>query len=307
MENEIYVLHVTKKCNMKCLYCYENDKTSEYSWDEIKSFIDDMINYRTNDQFTIEFLGGEPMLEWNHIQKSYEYIETNFPYLNVDYIITTNGTIMNDHIIRYLQDNKKIQISISLDGHKWSNQLRVKKNNENSYDEVVSNIGLLIENNINPSVHITTHNYNVAFLNESIFHLYKDLSIKHIGVGTIESTIEIDNLYCEEFLKQLDQVSKRIVDDDIEDLKIDLFEGIKPKEDIRTYIRDETGKVIGESYGRSGDDISNKNELYNINKSQNDTYKSNLIYSIRKRAFLNHQLNLTSKEKEKNGTFEQKI
>ena len=34
---ETYVIHVTKECNMNCLYCYEKDKTSTYTWEEVKT------------------------------------------------------------------------------------------------------------------------------------------------------------------------------------------------------------------------------------------------------------------------------
>lgn len=40
---ERYVIHTTKICNMNCTYCYEQDKTSTYTWDEIKGVLDGIV------------------------------------------------------------------------------------------------------------------------------------------------------------------------------------------------------------------------------------------------------------------------
>ena len=98
---ETYVIHVTKQCNMQCKYCYEEDKTSIYSWDEIKKFIDILVS-KSPDQFIVEFLGGEPLLAWDLIRQAYEYLES-FPNKQIEsYALTTNGTILTDEILDYL-------------------------------------------------------------------------------------------------------------------------------------------------------------------------------------------------------------
>lgn len=292
--NEIYVIHVTKQCNMKCLYCYEEDKTSTYTLEEVKEYIDNLIESRTNDVFSIEFLGGEPMLAWDIIQEAYEYIETKYhDVVNIEfYTITTNGTILTDHVLRYLKDNKKIHYAISMDGSPWANQLRIKKeNNENSYFTVKENIEKLIDENLTPGIHMVTHPFNVMFMSHSIKHLY-NLGIKRIGIGTIESTMEIDEEYSNIFLQQLDEVSKNIISGELKGLTIDLFESVKPKEDVRSYIYDESGKVVGESYGRSGDDISHKDDLYTIKRSEETNEITDLIFYIRQSAYLNNKKNI---------------
>lgn len=301
---EGYVVHVTKQCNMKCLYCYEEDKTSIYTWDDVKKFIDDLVAYRTADRFTIEFLGGEPMLAWDLIEKAYEYIEIEYNnVVNVEtYTITTNGTILDEKIANYLKNNEKFRFAISMEGTKWANQLRImKKTNDNSYDVVMENIDMLQQYGINYNIHMVTHPYNIAFLEESIEHLYSK-GIRSIGVGTIESTMIIDDSYCEEFIRQLDAVSKRIVSGEFKNLGISLFDEIKPREDIRSYIRGKDGKIIGESYGRSGNDVSKHDEIYTIYRHDKETETSRMIYHIRQAVYHNHQKNLLY-NKERNNEF----
>ena len=40
---ETYVIHTTKKCNADCLYCYEQDKTSLYTWPEIERVLEELL------------------------------------------------------------------------------------------------------------------------------------------------------------------------------------------------------------------------------------------------------------------------
>lgn len=286
---ERYVIHVTKECNCDCLYCYEKDKTSKYTWDEIKEFIDNIIKFRTSNEFGIEFLGGEPMLAWDYIRKSYEYLEAN-PEVNIpSYIITTNGTIIDEESADYISKNKKFVFAISLDGHLHANQLRVFKNSrKNTYDTVMNTIEFLRKYGVEACIHMVTHPYNVAYISDSIEHLYRK-GIRNIDIGTVESTILIDEDYCNRFIKELDIVSQKIVSGEYKDLRIGLFEWLKPYTDIRTYIKDpKTGKTIGESYGRSGDDVTSTNN-YAIQKCTEKSKISEMIYFIRKTVYDNHK------------------
>ena len=295
---ETYVIHVTKKCNADCVYCYEDDKVSTYTWNEVKHFIDKIIENRTSDTFGIEFLGGEPLLAWDNVRKSYEYLES-FPDLDVNfYGITTNGTIMSEEIADYLSKNPKMFFAASLDGNKWSNQLRVfKESRVNTYDKVMENLEYLRGFGVEGSVHMVTHPYNVAFIAQSIRHLYKK-GVKSIDPGIVESTIPIDEEFADRYIYELDLISKEIVDGKMPDLHIGVLSWLKPYEDIRSYIRDpETGKVIGETYGRSGDDITSSKEFI-VSQSKGHDATSELIYKIRKTSYDNHQKRLRDSQSE---------
>lgn len=285
---ERYVIHVTKECNCDCVYCYEQDKTSTYTWNEIKQLIDNIVLNRTSNEFGIEFLGGEPMLAWDLVKQAYEYLESLKEVNITDYVITTNGTVLTEEIADYLSKNKKLTFAASMDGHVYSNQLRVfKDSRKNTHDKVIENLNVLREHGVSSSIHITAHLYNVAFLADSIDHLYKE-GVRSIAVGTIETTMQIDDEYCNRFISELDTVSKKIINGEYPDLHITQFEYVKPYEDVRSYIRDETGKVIAESYGRSGNDITHK-DIYNVNRCSDKGGVSEMIYGIRKQVYDNHQ------------------
>ena len=286
---ERYVIHVTKKCNMKCLYCYEDDKVSEYTWEEIKALLSNIIKY--NKHFGIEFLGGEPLIAMSLIEKSVDFLESQ-PNIDVsDYVITTNGTLITPNIIGYLMRNPKVKRGMSLDGNNYANQLRVMKDGHASGNLVANNIKMLLrEIDINRiSVHMVTHPYNVGLLNDSIDYLY-NLGIRVIGIGTIEKTIIINDEYCDRFIQEMNKLSDKIISGVYKSLYIDLLEYLKPQSDQRTYIRDTEGKLIAESYGRSEDDITSKRD-YNSKIVTSDL--GDTIDNLRETIFNNHQRKLT--------------
>lgn len=285
---EAYVLHVTKKCNMACTYCYEQDKESEYLWEEVQILLDDMVEMNKEKIFTLEFLGGEPMLRWDLIKMAMEYMDTKDCEV-MNYHLTTNGTIINRELIEELRKRPNLNWTVSIDGHKFGNFMRIFPDGENAYDTVIGNFKHLQEaldgdENNQLGAHLVTHHYNVGYLYDGIQDLYIN-GFRSMVVGTIESTFEIDDEYCNEFMKQMRLVSDAIHDGAMPDLQVSLFNEIKPASDIRHYIRDETGRVILETYGRAKGDIKDS-EKYKTEGC--DSPIADKIHFIRRACYMYH-------------------
>lgn len=277
---ETYVLHVTKECNMNCTYCYEKDKSSKYEWNDIKVLLDDIIKY--NKEFNLEFLGGEPCLRVDLIEKTIDYLNS-VPDVSVkNFTITTNGTIVTQQLIDLLKTNSNVRWSASIDGNRLMNFMRIiKENKMNSYDTVVKNFRRLRDElgdrgNKQLSCHLVTHHYNIGYLNDGITDLY-NVGFRNFGIGTIESTLTIDDAYCDSFIKQCQILSDRIKVGKLPGIYIGIFNELKPEDDKRHYIRDETGKVILETYGRANNDIKDTEEYKTISSSSPISDKINYI------------------------------
>ena len=284
---ERYVIHVNKECNMSCIYCYEKDKTSKYNTAEVVDTALKLAEGCLAPTFGIEFLGGEPMLAFKTIKAVYEALENKYPNRVQDYGITTNGTILTDEQLEYLKNNPKIFYAVSLDGTKWTNQLRVFKNGINSFEIAKANIekAIKILGADRVSVHMVTHLYNVGSIYNSVKCIYQ-MGVRSIGVGTVESTIKIDIQYCNRFVKELLEVSKSIKNNTFAGLHIDLFNNAKPKEDVRHYIKDPvTGKTIGESYGRAKNSVI-ASDVYDSRVVHSDL--EGAIISLRECVYKNH-------------------
>jgi len=293
---ETYVLHITKECNMDCVYCYEKDKTSTYTWTEIKDLIDNIVLY--NKEFTLEFLGGEPCLRIDLIKQTFDYLESMKDVNVHHYAITTNGTIVNQDLIDLLKKNQKMTWTASMDGCKFANCLRITKDGHNSYDIVVKNFKTLrdaLGNDKQLGVHPVTHPYNIGYFMQSIEDLY-NTGFRKFGIGTVESTIRIDQQYCDEFIKQHKILSDKIKNGDFPGISIGLFEGLKPKTDGRYYIKDKSGKTILETYGRAENDIKDS-EQYKTPSASSDL--GTMIYDIRE-AVYNYHNKIGYKEEKRN-------
>jgi len=284
---ETYVLHITKECNMQCLYCYETDKTSTYTWEDIKKLIDEIVKH--NKHFNLEFLGGEPCLRTDLIHDVIEYIKSMGDIIVDSFAITTNGTIVDIRLIDLLMKNRNVGWYASIDGNKFMNSLRLTKKRVNSYDAVIANFKILKEHlngdtHNQLGAHLVTHPYNIGYFNEGITDLYNQ-GFRNFGIGTVESTMKIDEAYCDEFIKQHAILSDRMKSGELPGISIGLFEGVKSSSDSRHYIRDDTGKVILETYGRANDDIKDTEQFKTAPATSS---LGTLIYDLRKTVYDYH-------------------
>lgn len=295
---ERYVIHVTKECNMNCLYCYEDDKDSTYTWNEVKLLIDNIIKHNKEKEFSIEYLGGEPLLAFDIIKKATNYLEANNSINIPSYVITTNGTILNDEIIDFLMESEKVKWYASMDGTKEMNQFRTFKDTEkNSHDTVLENHKKLADmiGTDRVGIHMVTHPYNIGYLADGIDHLYRN-GVRGIGVGTVEKTMTLTDEYIDTFKSEFKIISEHIAKGLYSDLSIDLLSYIKPRSDVRNYVRDEYGKVIAESYGRTENDIT-KSNVYN--SYQGHSPIGSAIQDIREYVYYQHQ-NIINKYRDEN-------
>lgn len=116
----IYIM-LGDKCNFTCKYCIQgkNKKLStslqEIINPEIYNFIKKISSTNKN-PVTILFYGGEPLLYFDNIKD----IVNKTKYFNVKYQLITNGSLMTEEIINYLNYNK-FNLIVSWDGKQSTN------------------------------------------------------------------------------------------------------------------------------------------------------------------------------------------
>lgn len=145
---EKLTLQVTQRCNLRCEYCiysgnYDNRKHSnlDMSFETAKKAID--LYLRSSGEigkYSVAFYGGEPLLNLELIKQCVKYIKNKTTGKHVDFVMTTNATLLTDTTVDYLRA-EKFQIMVSLDGSKQEHDEHRKfQNGKGSFDLIQRNL-----------------------------------------------------------------------------------------------------------------------------------------------------------------------
>jgi radical SAM peptide maturase (CXXX-repeat target family) len=128
---------VTQDCNLKCKYCYMTAKNDEnrMSFEIAKTAIDYMLCnnlYFNRNAVIFDFIGGEPFLEIELIDKISDYFKIeaykrNHPWFDqYRFNFSSNGLLYSDpKVQKYIAKNKgKLSIGITIDGIKEKHDLQ---------------------------------------------------------------------------------------------------------------------------------------------------------------------------------------
>lgn len=147
MKYGIFVLELTKRCNLSCKYCSANSSItmgsndmSEKKW----KLILDKLSKLAPDFLILS--GGEPLL-YKHFSSILQYATNHFAAVG----LTTNGTILTDELIELFIKSHITSIQISIDGLKnYHDSMRGK----GTYEKICNNITCLKNNGL--TVHSMT-------------------------------------------------------------------------------------------------------------------------------------------------------
>ena len=214
---------VTEDCNLRCKYCYITHKssTSVMTYEMGTLFIDKLLEsdeMRGNDSLILEFIGGEPLIEINLIDKLVDYFKIkSFEmdhdwYWNYRISICTNGVNYSDKEVQdFISKNEgKLSISITLDGIKEKHDMnRVDIENKGSFDKIVKNIPLWLSK-FPGSTKVTFSSSDLPLLFDSIVYLW------NIGINDISANVVFEDVWQENddliFEEQLVRLADYIID-----------------------------------------------------------------------------------------------
>lgn len=149
-------LQLTQNCNFRCSYCIysqtENGKQRHHSnkrmsFETAKKAIDFLIAHsRDEGRVNVGFYGGEPLLEFDLLKKCVLYAEKVGEGKEIDFSITTNGTLFNSEIIEFFMKHDVITL-VSFDGPKEiHDRHRRFASGEGSFEKISENLRFIKEN-----------------------------------------------------------------------------------------------------------------------------------------------------------------
>lgn len=216
---------VTKDCQLACKYCYLVGKNSKerMTYEVAKNAIDYILNHEEDfpeQSVTWDFIGGEPFLEIDLIDRICDYIKHEMFRLDHHWFnsyrfnFSTNG--LNYHetkVQKFIEKNiKHLSIGITIDGTERKHNInRIYKNSAlGSYKDVVKNIPLWLKQFPNGGTKVTISSPDIPYIKESVLHLFS-LGIHEVNINCVFEDIwnEGDDYLFEE---QLIQLADSIID-----------------------------------------------------------------------------------------------
>lgn len=243
---------VTDKCNLACTYCYQINKGERrMKFEDAKKLIDMLlegderlagyIDTSFSPAIILEFIGGEPFLNIELIEKICDYffdkaIEMCHPWATMFCIsICSNGTLYFDpRVQRFLNKYKdKMSFSVTIDGNKeLHDACRVFHDGSPSYDLAVAAANDWMSRGYYMGSKITIAPGNLQYLYDAIIHMV-ELGYDDINANTVyEKGWELH--HATEFYNQLVKVADYWIDNNLVEthylsLFIDSF--FKPKDE----------------------------------------------------------------------------
>ena len=228
---------VTKDCQLACKYCYLVGKNSKerMSWEVAKQAIDYILDHEKDfkeESVVWDFIGGEPFLEIDLIDKICDYIKIelfkrNHHWFNsYRFSFSTNGINYDtEKVQNFIKKNiDHLSIGITIDGTKQKHDLnRIWKTSDmqngimpkpeeerGSYNDVVRNIPLWLSQFPNAGTKVTISSADIPYICDSVLHLYS-LGIHEVNIncGFEDVWHEGDDL---RFEAQLLQLADAIID-----------------------------------------------------------------------------------------------
>lgn len=206
---ETLYLIVTDNCNLRCSYCFINNNMPKNYHRDFMSF---SIAKEALDMFfvnlaknppeyssltkTIFFYGGEPLLNFNLVKQSIEYIESVYENEiktmgeKFRLSIVTNGTTINEEIAKFIGAHDNLDIAISVDGPKnIHDKKRRDTNNKGSFTKAIHGLKILqkVGNKKDISISSTVDEHNINDL-PLLLKLHKKYNFASINLNPLVDT-----------------------------------------------------------------------------------------------------------------------
>ncbi len=226
-EPKVVTFIVTQDCQLACKYCYlvGKNKNGRMSLEIAKKAVDYVISnpsFFNEEGVFFDFIGGEPFLEIDMIDSLCDYIKIELYrrhhswFDNYTFTFSTNGiNYGSEKVQNFIKKNiKHLQIGITIDGTRTKHDLnRIHVNGIGSYDDVVKNIPLWLEQFPNTGTKVTLSSEDLPYVCESVLHLF-ELGIHNVAMNCVYEDVwkEGDDAILEE---QLLMLADRMIDDEL--------------------------------------------------------------------------------------------
>lgn len=190
-------LHVAHDCNLRCGYCFAD--TGDFGGHRAlmsKKVAQKAIEFaikgsKKRHNLELDLFGGEPLMNMPVVKFIVDYVRKREKETgkNIKLTLTTNGTLLTDEIVTYLNDNR-VMLVLSLDGSKKTHDhMRPYPGHLGSFDKAVEGFKKVIESRRGRNYYLrgTYTHYNPHFADDvlAMLEVGSEISMEPV-VGTNE-------------------------------------------------------------------------------------------------------------------------
>ncbi len=196
---------VTRQCNFRCVYCYEEHRDEHMSLEVFRSinkWIDKVFKHRAYNEVHVSFFGGEPLVRYDGIVDFLEHfssLKDKYPDIKESAGMTTNGYLLTAERFLKLHELGIKNYQITIDGIEAThNSTRPLRGGQGSWGQIIDNLKSIQRTDKDFDIIIrTNYNYDILdqqaefieFLSETFdnrFSIYFE-SIKKLGGSNDDS------------------------------------------------------------------------------------------------------------------------
>ncbi len=213
-------LNIAHDCNLACKYCFASQgdyggvKRELMSFDVAKRAVDFLIQMSGPRQHCeIDFFGGEPLMNWNVVKQTVEYVESIQEAHNKIFklTLTTNGMLLTQDKIDYLNEHN-LSLVLSLDGRETvHNSMRPSAGGADTYQTVAKNLVNAVQQREGREYYVrgTYTHKNLDFTKDVM--AMSDLGFVHLSMEPVVGK-EGDYVLREEDIPRLKEEYERLAD-----------------------------------------------------------------------------------------------
>jgi len=188
----LHIIVLTLRCNMNCIYCQvnaenKNEKFLDLNIENAKKIVDIIFQSPSN-MLSIEFQGGEPLLNFDVLKYIVEYANNKNKIHNKKLIfsIVSNLLLLDEEKFKFLVKNQ-VSICTSLDGNKM-----IHNANRGFFDQTVKKIKYIQQEY--KKLNYTSKLNCITVVTRTTLPYYKEIIDEFVDLGF--STIFLKQLTC---------------------------------------------------------------------------------------------------------------
>ena len=159
-------IHLTDRCNLRCVYCYLPHHPEDMSLETGKSVLRSVFRSAEKHTFQkvkLKFAGGEPLLRFDlllDLQKEAQALAVQTG-LALESVVLSNGTLLTPEVVQAMLKSE-LHLMISLDGLDADHDVqRCFANGRGSFIQVAQAVQIALEGGLIPDISVTISRRNI--------------------------------------------------------------------------------------------------------------------------------------------------